>query len=144
MPVARSHKMFVVLGLAGIAAAASLRPAAHWLRTGGSFDVQPGGTAGSGAPSRADCGTLTHPAARAKCVAVDTVEKVSGLPSRVERIAPSPRGYCIITIPTVPVLDGMGAVEVDTGGVVRALELADSAACPLTPESRAAGVRTSR
>jgi hypothetical protein len=89
-----------------------------------------------------NCTGLTSPRARAECAALDTVAKVTGLPSRVQEIVASERGYCIITTPATPVLDGAGVVEADTSGVVRAVAVTDSAACPVAAEPRTvAGAR---
>ena len=70
---------------------------------------------------------------------MDTVQKVTGLHSRVRGIVASAGGYCIITTPTTAILDGAGVVEVDTSGVVRRMAVTDSAACPGSAEARAAG-----
>jgi hypothetical protein len=56
--------------------------------------------------------------------------KLSGLRARVLDISSIGGGYCIRTLPVPTMLDGEGAVRVDSDGVVRAVVLTDSAACP--------------
>jgi hypothetical protein len=139
-----------------------LRPAQRWLEIdicldrGGRWDYaadlcelaagdaspRAGAAAEKQDTAHANCASLAPARARAECLAVDTVEKVSGLPARIREVVVSEGGYCIITSPGAPVLDGAGVVEVDTSGVVRGMALTDSAACPVAAEPRAAaGVR---
>lgn len=77
-----------------------------------------------------DCATATSDSARAVCIALDTIQALSGQPSRVLGITREGDRSCIRTIPTGPrETDGGGAVLVGPDARVLSVVLADSAAC---------------
>ena len=75
-----------------------------------------------------DCREPSSDSARAACIAVDTVTRASGIPSRVlsaERTTGG--GFRIRTVPaSANTLDGMGLVLTDRAGRVIKVTLGDS------------------